>query len=226
MELAHSIADPTLTEHSTVFVVDDDDDMRNSLTRTIRSVGLNVEAYASPSEFLAAYNPERPGCLVLDLRLPEMNGIELYELLRARGCRYPFLVITGHGDVGAAVDAMQRGALDFIEKPFSRQRLLDQVHRAIERDEHNRQQMSEHLYIKTRLESLTAREREVLDLVIQGRLSREIAAELNISPKTVEVHRSKIVKKMGVDSVAQLVGLVMKYQRAEEALSGRPMQPR
>lgn len=194
----------------TVFIVEDDDDLRESLQWMIRKIGLQVEAYTSPQKLLDQYESTKPGCLVLDLRLPGMSGLDLQKQLVARGSRHPFIVLTAHGEVPSAVEAMRLGALDFIEKPFSRQYLLDRIQQAIQIDAQARRNQAELDVVKKLLDTLTRRERQVLDLVVAGRLTKQIAKTLEISPKTVEVHRSKVVKKMRVDSVIELV---LKVQR-------------
>jgi RNA polymerase sigma factor (sigma-70 family) len=193
---------------ATVFLVDDDKQIRDALTWFLQSVGLRVESCASPEQALATCHPEIPGCLVVDIQLPGMNGFELRKRLMTKGCFQPFLVMSGHGDVSSAVRAMRMGAIDFLEKPFSHQRLVDCVQRAIERDTEARRRQAEHESVHERLESLTPRETEVLELVADGTLSKRIATRLGISPKTVEVHRSNIMRKMKVESVAQLVHLI------------------
>lgn len=194
-----------MNNEPTVYVVDDDDELRHSLEWTIRSVGLRVASFSGPREFLQVFDPGSAGCLVFDLRLPDMSGLELHRAVRARGSRQPFIIITGHGDVPAAVTAMRQGAVDFIEKPFSRQQLLERIHQAIERDAAARRDASDHADVRIRLATLTPRERDVVRLVVAGMLTKEVGRHLNISPKTVEVHRSNVIRKMGVESVAQLV---------------------
>jgi two-component system, LuxR family, response regulator FixJ len=196
---------------ATVFLVDDDKNVRDAVAWMLRAVGLRVESYASPSELLDASRPERPGCFVLDLQLPGMSGFELRKRLWEKGCRQPFIIVSGHGDISLAVQAMRLGAVDFIEKPFHHQRLLDCVQKGVERDLAERRHRAGQADTQAHLDSLTAREREVLDLVVTGKLSKKIASELGISTKTVEVHRSNIMKKMAVDSVAQLVHRVTKH---------------
>jgi RNA polymerase sigma factor (sigma-70 family) len=190
-------------------VVDDDEAVRRSLEALVRSVGLSVESYASGQEFLAAYNPDRPGCLVLDIRMPGMSGTELQETLRQRGYTLPIIVITGHGDVPIAVHAMKHGAVDFIEKPFSKQLLLDRIHEAIARDGRMREESSRNAKIQSRLATLTPRERQVLELVAEGKPNKRIAAELGVSKKTVEVHRSHVMRKMQAGSLAEVVEQVV-----------------
>lgn len=193
----------------TVFVIEDDADMRRSLERYLQSEGLKVDSYESPRHFLQAFSPSVPGCLVIDLRLPGMSGLELYDTLRSLGCDLPFIMITGHGEVPCTVEAIQYGALDFIEKPFPCERLLRRIRQAIELNTQSRRERAARAGIESRLESLTAREREILDYVLAGRLSKEIARELGISIKTVEVHRSKLMRKMKAESVHELVRMTI-----------------
>jgi RNA polymerase sigma factor (sigma-70 family) len=194
----------------TVYVVEDDSDMRRSLEWALKSEGLRVAAFGSPQEFLDTFDARcMSGCLVLDLRLPGMTGLDVHRQVRARGGTMPFVVITAHGDVPHAVAAMRQGALDFIEKPFSRQQLLDRIREALSADAEARRRAHGEEAVRQRLAKLTPRERGVLDLVVEGKLTKEIARRLGISPKTVEVHRSNLVRKMDVECVAQLVRQVV-----------------
>ncbi len=193
----------------TVFVVDDDPAVLRGLRLLMKSVKLNVETYLSAQEFLDDYDPAQPGCLLLDLRMPGISGLELQEILRTRNIPIPIIIITGYGEVPAAVQAMRKGAVDFLEKPFNDQVLLDHVQKAIAEDAQIRQQRAEQEAVLARLALLTPREREVMDLVIAGKSNKVIASQLGISPKTVEFHRSQIMKKMKADSVAGLVALVI-----------------
>jgi FixJ family two-component response regulator len=202
----------------TVFVVDDDRDMREALDWAIRDVGFQVVAYASPRDCLQEFDSTRPGCLVLDLRLPDMNGLELYHALRARGSRHPFIIITGHGDVPAAVDALQAGALDFIEKPLDFPRFIQRIETAIRQDAEARRAAAEFEELRQRLASLSDRERDVLTRIMAGKLSKRIAHELFISPKTVEVIRFRIREKLADKSNAELLRLLLRHPMAEELL--------
>jgi len=193
----------------TVFVVDDDPAIRESLRWLIESVGLSVKIFATAQEFLEGYDPSSAGCLVLDIRMPGMSGLDLQNELAARKVNIPILIITGHAEVPVAVSAMKAGALDFIEKPFSDQLLLDRIRRAIEKDAEFRRAHSQRAKVAARLAALTPREREVMDLVIAGKANKVIASELGLSPKTVEVHRAHVMKKMQVDSLADLVRVGM-----------------
>lgn len=193
----------------TVFVVDDDEGVRNSLRFLLKSVGLATDARASASEFLDTYKPNQPGCLVLDVRMPGMSGLELQQQLNLRGAVIPVIFITGHGDIPMAVEAMQQGAFDFLQKPFRDQDLIDRIQRALERDARNRAALDQHARIRERLDSLTPREREVLALMTRGRPNKIMAAELGVSQRTVEIHRARVMEKSGAASLAQLVRMVM-----------------
>ena len=194
---------------SVVFVVDDDESVRGSLRYLLRSAGLECQAFASATEFLAVYDPAQPGCLVLDVRMPGMSGLELQQLLNLRGAIIPVIFITGHGDIPMVVDAMQQGASDFLQKPFRDQDLIDRIQRALERDGRNRAALDEHARIRERLDSLTPREREVLALMTRGKPNKIMAAELGLSQRTVEIHRARVMEKSGAASLAQLVRMVL-----------------
>ena len=193
----------------TVFVVDDDRAMRESLSWLLDSVGLRVRSYATAADFLAEHDPAQPGCLVLDVRMPGMSGLDLQAELARRGVELPTIVITGHAEVSMAVRAVKAGALDFIEKPFSDQLLLDRVRQALEVDLEAREVRRRREDARRRLATLTAREREVLDLVVAGKANKEIASALGVSPKTVEVHRAHVMSKMCVDSLAELIRITL-----------------
>jgi two-component system, LuxR family, response regulator FixJ len=192
-----------------VYVVDDDEAVRGSLRLLLKSVGLTPNAMGSAREFLAKYDPRQPGCLVLDVRMPEMSGLELQEQLNLQGAIIPVIFITGHGDVPMAVEAMQAGAFDFLQKPFRDQDLIDRIQRALEKDRSNRSALIERNTIRERLESLTPREREVLTMVTSGKANKVMATDLGVSQRTVEIHRSRVMEKMGASSLAQLVRMVM-----------------
>ncbi len=192
-----------------VFVVDDDPAMRDSLRWLIESTGLNVETFGDAQTFLARIRPELPGCLVLDVRMPGMSGLDLQAELARRGIGLPTIVVTGHAEVPMAVRAVKAGAIDFIEKPFSDQLLLDRVRQGIEMDRLERDGRARRADVLRRMSLLTQREREVLDLVVAGRANKEIAATLRLSPKTVEVHRAHVMEKMQASSVAELVRLAL-----------------
>jgi len=201
----------------TVFVVDDDEGVRNSLRFLLKSVGLTTRALASASEFLEVYTHNQPGCLVLDVRMPGMSGIELQQQLNLRGAAIPVIFITGHGDIPMAVEAMQHGAFDFLQKPFRDQDLIDRIQRALERDVRNRTVLAQHVRIRERLESLTPREREVLTLMTRGKPNKVMAAELGVSQRTVEIHRARVMEKSGANSLAHLVRMVMDLEAEQPA---------
>jgi FixJ family two-component response regulator len=193
----------------TVFVVDDDPDVRESLCYLIDSIGLPAQAYESAQDFLEAYDPNRPGCLVLDVRLHGMSGLDLQEQLTAWGAPLPVIIITGYADVSTAVRSFKGGALEFIEKPFSDQVLLDRIQRAIETDREKRERARRRATLDRRLARLTPREQEVLDLLVDGKTTKVIADQLGLSVRTIEIHRGHIHQKMEVDSVISLVRLVL-----------------
>jgi two-component system, LuxR family, response regulator FixJ len=201
----------------TVFVVDDDEGVRNSLRFLLKSVGLTTRALGSASEFLEVYKHNQPGCLVLDVRMPGMSGIELQQQLNLRGAAIPVIFITGHGDIPMAVEAMQHGAFDFLQKPFRDQDLIDRIQRALERDARNRAALAQHVRIRERLESLTPREREVLMLMTRGKPNKVMAAELGVSQRTVEIHRARVMEKSGANSLAHLVRMVMDLEAEQPA---------
>ncbi|UCF33996.1 MAG: response regulator transcription factor [Phycisphaerales bacterium] len=193
----------------TVFVVDDDPGVGGSLRWLIESVGLDVEVHKSAPAFLESYEESKPGCLVADVRMPGMSGLALLEQLRNDGVTIPVILLSGHGDVSMAVQAMKSGAFDFIEKPFSDDLLLDRIQKAVQLDRETRRNRAQCRKTATQISSLTRREREVLDLVAAGLLNKEIAAELGLSIKTVETHRGHIMEKMGARTVADLIRTVL-----------------
>jgi FixJ family two-component response regulator len=196
----------------TVFVVDDDDAVRNSLRLLLKTVGFPWELFSSAPDFLSQVTPSRQGCLVLDIRMPGMSGLELQGKLNELGYVLPIIFITGHGDVPMAVEAMQHGAMDFIQKPFRDQDLLDRINRALDRDRQARALMSNRDRIRERISELTPREREVLHLVTQGKANKVIAGDLGLSQRTVEIHRARVMEKMCASSVAQLVRMAIEAQ--------------
>jgi FixJ family two-component response regulator len=195
----------TPTDEPIVFVIDDDDSVRRSLERLLRSVGLEVLTFSTARDFLAHGFPDRPSCVVLDLRLPGPSGLELQDSLIRSGNDVPIIFISGHADVPSSVHAIKAGAIDFLQKPFSDQALLDIIHGALRRDRQARQERAEIAGIRTRFDTLTPRERDVLALVIQGRLNKQIAGDLGISEKTVKFHRGRVMEKTQAGSVAELV---------------------
>jgi FixJ family two-component response regulator len=192
---------------ATVFLVDDDPSVLRALTRLLQVAGHQVQAFRSPAEFLAAHDPAVPGCAVLDLAMPGLNGLDLQQALAASSCLRPVIFVSGRGDVPSSVQAMKAGAVDFLTKPVSEEDLLAAVRRALDRDRLMRQARAELAVIAERLSTLTPREREVLGLVVAGRLNKQIAAELGTVEKTIKVHRSRVMEKMCVRSVADLVRL-------------------
>ena len=194
---------------ASVFVVDDDDAVRNSLRLLLKSVGLPTVAFASAREFLDSWHPGQPGCLVLDVRMPGMSGLELQEELNRRGAIIPVIFISGHGDIPMAVEAIQHGAFDFLQKPFRDQDLIDRVQRALAADHANRQSLAQRDVLRQRYGSLTPREQEVLVLVTKGKANKVMAGDLDISQRTVEIHRARVMEKMGAQSLAQLVRMAM-----------------
>ncbi|KPK38954.1 MAG: hypothetical protein AMJ69_06970 [Gammaproteobacteria bacterium SG8_47] len=192
-------------EAATIFIVDDDAAIRDSLQLLLKSAGLNVVCYESAELFLEAYDTELRGCLVLDVRMPGMSGLELQRALNERNSQLPVIIMTGHGDVPMAVDAMKAGATDFIEKPFSDEDLLTRLQSSIERQQRQLAEHANDIELLQRLSLLTPREREVMDLLAEGKLNKVVAAELDISPRTVEVHRARIMEKLRVKSLADIV---------------------
>ncbi len=209
----------TVMEEQTVFIVDDDVAVRDSIAELVESVGLQAEGYASGAAFLAAYRPERAGCLVLDVRMADMSGLAVQQRLNELGFGLPVVVLTAHGDVAVAVRAMKAGAVDFLQKPYRDQALLDSVHAALSADATARQPRPTAGSFHEGLAALTAREREVVDLLVAGRTSKEIARTLAISPRTAEVHRRNILRKFSVASAKELI------DKAAASSAARPPEP-
>ncbi|MES9940497.1 MAG: response regulator transcription factor [Candidatus Thiodiazotropha sp. 6PLUC2] len=197
----------------TVFVVDDDEEVRSALKLLFESVGLPVICFASALEYLDRFDGALPGCLVVDIRMPGMSGLDMQEKLNEYPIFPPVIIITGHGDVPMAVRAVQAGAVDFIEKPFRDQILLDSVHRAIEMDAKMRGEASRLSEIREHLDQLTPREREVLDLVISGMRNKNISEQLGITLSTVEAHRSRVMEKMQADSLSHLMRMMLTLEQ-------------
>jgi FixJ family two-component response regulator len=195
---------------TTVFVIDDDKAVRSAIRNLLESVGLRVETFASPREFLSADHKNIPGCLVLDVRLQGASGLDLQRQLSAANIEIPVIFITGHGDIPMTVQAMKAGAVDFLTKPFRDQDFLDAIQKAIERDRVRREQEREVIEARRRFNNLTPREREVMALVIAGRLNKQIAAELGTSETTAKIHRGQVMRKMEVKSLPDLVRIVEK----------------
>lgn len=192
-----------------IYVVDDDEAMRDSMTWLLEGEGYSVACFESGAAFLQARHAQMRGCLVLDVRMPEMSGLELQEKLDSLGSPLPIIFVTGHGDVPMAVAALQRGACDFIEKPFHNEDLLCRIRRALEKDQQLAERRQRDNAIALRLDLLTQREKEVMQLVVSGKLNKQIADELAISMKTVEAHRARVMEKMSVRTLADLVTAVM-----------------
>ncbi len=195
----------------TAYVVDDDEAIRTLWRWLMESNGIAVQTFATAAEFIASYRAGGLACLVLDVRLPGMSGLELQEYLKRQGIEIPIVFVSGHGDVPTAVSAIKGGAVDFIQKPFSYRDVLAIIQRAFERDAEIRERRAKRSQVTERVAALTEREREVMQRVIEGKLNKVIADELGISVKTVEFHRAKVMEKMGADSVAGLVQLMMQY---------------
>jgi len=193
---------------STAYIVDDDAAIRDALQWLFKSRSVPAMAWSSAEEFLQAYRDDMAGCLVLDIRMTGMTGLELFEQLRARDCRLPVILLTGHGDVAMAVSALKRGAYDFVEKPFNDNDLVDRVLAALEMDTKQRSEHASLASVESRLQRLTKREREVMDRILAGKLNKVIADELDIATRTVEVHRARLFEKMGVKSAVELAQLL------------------
>jgi FixJ family two-component response regulator len=193
-----------------IYIVDDDEGMRRALTVLMTTVGYDAIAFAKPAEFLAKFDPEQQGCLVLDVRMPEMSGLEVQQHLNRAGSILPVILVTGHGDIPMAVQAMKDGAFDFLQKPFRDQELLDRINAALKQDAENRAIIEQQVDLKRRVESLTPREREVMLLVVDGKANKVIAIDLGLSERTVEIHRANVMEKMGARSVAHLVKMQLK----------------
>jgi two-component system response regulator FixJ len=191
----------------TIYVVDDDDGMRRALDTLLSTVGYKTAVFSRPSEFLSQFKPEVHSCLVLDIRMPEMSGLEVQQQLNRRGSMLPVIFITGHGDVPMAVQAMKEGAFEFIQKPFRDQDLLDRINHALKQDADNRTNAARRSEVQHRVESLTPREKQVMNFIVDGSANKVIAIDLGLSERTVEIHRAKVMEKMGARSVAHLVKL-------------------
>lgn len=213
MQVLDSQREAAMRPEPTVYIVDDDEGMRQSLRWLAESVGLPVRAFATAEEFLSACGPHWRGCALVDLRMPGMSGVELQRVMQERGIGLPVVFVTAHGEVPVAVEAIKRGALDFIEKPFSGQRVLDSIRLALQLDRRRRRGRARRAVISRRMATLTPREREVLALVVAGRTSRWIAEHLGLTEKTVELHRSHVNRKMKVRNAVQLVRILEETSR-------------
>lgn len=206
------MGEPSAAEQ-TVFVVDDDEAMRSSLAWLIESMGLQVRTFPDADHFLSGYDPAAPGCLVLDVRMPGISGLELQERLRDKGVRVPIIFISAHGDVAMAMRAVKNGALDFLEKPCNHDEMATAIHTALQRDREQRTAARSVDAARARLTGLTPREQEILQLVVEGLSSRAIGDQLGISSRTVEVHRARLMDKTGAESVPDLVRMVLDAAR-------------
>ena len=196
-----------------VFIVDDDEAVRESLALLLDSIGQQCGSFTSAVDFLHNYNQDMAGCIVLDIRMPGMNGLELQKKLNEISSILPIIFVTGHGDVPMAVEAMQHGAVDFIQKPYREQDLLDKINQALALDEKQRQALQERHSIVEKLESLTPREKEVMEMMVDGKANKVIAIDLGISQRTVEIHRARVMEKMETHSLAHLVKMVLAVEK-------------
>lgn len=200
-------------DHATVFIVDDEEAVRDSIAMLLRSVRMTTRCFADAAEFLERYRPEEPGCLVIDVRMPRMSGLELQQELNRRGWTLPLIFITGHGDVPMAVEAMRAGALDFLQKPFKDDDLIRRVQKALEQDAAERAELQQRDALRSRFEALTPREREVARRIAAGEANKVVALELELSERTVELHRANLMQKLGLRNLAQLVQFMMQVER-------------
>lgn len=200
-----------------VHIVEDDDAVRDSLHMMLKSVGREVRVFASADAFLADYSQDMAGCIVLDIRMPGMNGMELQRKLNELNSILPIIFVTGHGDVPMAVEAMQQGAVDFVQKPYREQELLDKINQAMQLDEENRSSLQQQQVILERVNALTPREHGVMQLMVEGKANKVIAFDLNISQRTVEIHRARVMEKLKANSLAHLVRMYLVIEQARPA---------
>ena len=206
-----------MNDDQTVFIVDDDEGVRDGLSLLLATVGLSCELYESAHHFLDAYDGDKRGCLVLDIRMPRMTGLDLQKKLQDMGSALPIIFITGHGDIPMAVEAMRQGALDFIRKPFREHDLLERINEALNIDENAHRKAVDQQLLAARLATLSEREREVFNRVAEGQMNKVIAADLGISERTVEVHRGQVMKKLEVRTLAQLVRVKIHMEQSAAA---------
>jgi FixJ family two-component response regulator len=216
-ETVSSRADVKSVAHSTVLVIDDDEDLRNSVGRLLRSVGLNTQLFASIPDFLKSERPNRPACLVLDIRLPGKSGLDFQRELATANTQLPIIFITGHGDIPMTVQAMKGGAIEFLTKPFREQDLLDAIQLGLERDSSWCKNETALGDLRARFETLSPREREIMIHVVRGRLNKQIAADVGISETTVKVHRSNLMRKIKARSLSELTRMADKLKLVQEA---------
>jgi two-component system, LuxR family, response regulator FixJ len=205
-----------------VYVVEDDDALRSLVRALVQSIGVASQTFPSADKFLEQYDPRQPGCLVLDVFMPGLSGLELQDELNRRGAVIPVIFITGHADVASAVAAVRHGAFNFLQKPFSNAELIANVRQALDLDRRSRQMLAQQDAIRDRIASLTRREREVLELIVRGLASKVMAEEMGLSKRTVELHRSRVMDKMGANSIAQLVRMFMEFRGAGPAAHNGP----
>lgn len=203
-----------MKNQKTVYVVDDDKAMRDSLRWLLESAGMEVKTYASAAKFLDDYQPKQAGCALVDVRMPRMSGLELHHTMTQKQMTLPVIIITGHGDISTAVQAMKAGAFDFVEKPFDDQKLLKRINEAIDFDTAIRRELVDIEVIIQRIEKLSPREREVMDLVVEGQMNKQIGQSMGVTDKTVESHRAAVMRKMEAGTAVELVKMALAVQSA------------